>query len=73
MILSMIEKIKEDVKGRKITLSIIYSGNQDLVGSMRAVFETTFDCKNIFISRFGPSIAINAGPESYAVFFLPHD
>ncbi len=72
MILAMMDKIKEDVGGRSITLSIIYSGNSNLVQNLRDVFETTFDCKKIYISRFGPSVAINTGPESYAAFFTAH-
>lgn len=73
MILSMMDKIKDDVAGRPITLSIIYAGNRNLVQNLKEVFESTFDCRNIYIARFGPSIAINTGPESYAVFFTVHD
>jgi len=73
MILSMMDKIKEDVAGRPISLSIIYAGNKNLVQRLNDVFESTFDCRQIYISRFGPSVAINTGPESYAVFFTPHE
>jgi len=69
MILAMMDSIKEDVAGRSINLSIIYAGNKSLVENLKGVFETTFDCKNIYIARFSPSIALNTGPESYAVFF----
>lgn len=69
MILAMMDSIKEDVAGRSINLSIIYAGNESLVENLKGVFETTFDCKNIYIARFSPSIALNTGPESYAVFF----
>ncbi len=73
MILSMMDKIKEDVAGRPIDLSIIYSGNRSLVQNLKEVFESTFECHDVYIARFGPSIAINAGPESYAVFFSAYE
>jgi len=73
MVLAMMENIKEEVGGRPITLSIVYAGNRSLVHNLKEVFASTFDCRDIYISRFGPSIAINTGPESYAVFFASHD
>ncbi len=69
MILSMMDKIKEDVAGRPIDLSIIYAGNRNLVQNLKDVFQATFDCRDIYIARFGPAVTINAGLESYAVFF----
>ncbi len=72
MILSMMERIKEDVAGRPIDLSIIYAGDNKLINSLREVFDASFECKDVYISRFSPSIAINTGPESYAVFFTPY-
>lgn len=69
MILAMMDRIKADVGTHTIDLSIIYSGEMDLVERLRNVFETSFSCRDVHIARFGPSIAINAGPESYAVFF----
>lgn len=69
MILSMMDTIKSDVGNSPINLSIIYSGEKGLVKRLQDVFQSTFDCRNIYVARFGPSIAINAGPESYAVFF----
>ncbi len=73
MILSMMDTIKADVAGRPISLAIVYAGNTNLVQRLRDVFESTFDCRDIYISRFGPSVAINTGPESYAVFFTPQE
>ncbi|MCG8684672.1 MAG: DegV family protein [Desulfobacterales bacterium] len=72
MILSMMDRIKQDVAGRPISLSIIYAGNDKLIHSLRNVFDSSFECRQIYISRFSPSIAINTGPESYAVFFTPY-
>ena len=73
MILAMMETIKQDVNSRAISLSIIYSGSMDHVERLQEVFQSTFDCREIYVARFGPSIAINAGPESYAVFFTSYD
>ena len=72
MILSMMDHIKEDVAGRPISLSLIYAGNSTLIKSLTDVFDSTFQCKDIFVSRFSPSIAINTGPDSYGVFFTPY-
>ena len=69
MILAMMDTIKKEVAGRPITLSIIYAGNRNLVENLREVFESTFECRKIYIARFSPSISLNTGPESYAVFF----
>jgi len=71
MILSMMDRIREDVAGRPINLSIIYAGDSKLVQNLKDVFEASFDCRNVYIARFGPAVTINAGPESYAVFFYP--
>jgi DegV family protein with EDD domain len=73
MILSMMDRIKEDVAGRPINLSIIYAGNKNLVQNLKDVFEATFDCRDVYVARFGPAITINAGPESYAVFFFAYE
>ena len=72
MILAMMDSIKRDIGSSAIDLSIIYSGDIELVERLNDVFHTTFDCRDLYIARFGPSIVINAGPESYAVFFSPH-
>jgi DegV family protein with EDD domain len=73
MILSMMDAIKADVGNSPINLSIIYSGEKGLVQRLQDVFQSTFDCQNIYVARFGPAIAINSGPESYAVFFTSQD
>lgn len=73
MILSMMDRIKKDVAGRPINLSIIYAGNKNLVQNLKDVFQATFDCRDIYVAQFGPAITINAGPESYAVFFSAYE
>lgn len=73
MILAMMETIKEEVANKPITLSIIYAGNNRLVNNLKEVFESTFTCKETYIARFSPSISLNTGPESYAVFFTVED
>ncbi|MFH1981015.1 MAG: DegV family protein [Pseudomonadota bacterium] len=72
MILSMMDTIKADVGAHPITLSIIYSGDESLVKNLKDVFSSTFDCRDVYIARFGPAISINTGPDSYAVMFIKH-
>jgi fatty acid-binding protein DegV len=69
IILAMMETIKQDVNSRAISLSISYSGDMALVERLQEVFQSTFDCRGIYVARFRPSLAINAWPESYVVFF----
>lgn len=69
MILAMMDTIKSEVAGKPITLSIIYAGNRSLVQNLKEVFESTFDCRKVYIARFSPSVSLNTGPESYAIFF----
>lgn len=73
MILSMMDTIEKEVGNRSINLSIIYAGNKSLVGNLKEVFQSNFDCRKVYIARFAPSIALNTGPESYAVFFTVED
>jgi DegV family protein with EDD domain len=72
MILALLDTIKEEVGKHPITLSLIYSGDESVVTNLRDVFTSTFECREVYASRFGPSIGINTGPESYAVFFIRH-
>jgi DegV family protein with EDD domain len=72
MILALLDTIKEEVGQHPITLSLIYSGDESVVTNLRDVFTSTFECREVYASRFGPSIGINTGPESYAVFFIRH-
>jgi DegV family protein with EDD domain len=72
MILTLLDTIKKEVGQSPITLSLIYSGDSSIVINLRDVFTSTFECREVYASRFGPSIGINTGPESYAVFFIRH-
>jgi len=69
MILSMMDRIKEDIGSDPINLAIVYSKEIMVVNSIKSVFESTFTCRNIYVGRFGPSIGINTGPETVAIMF----
>ena len=72
MILSMLDTIKEDIGSRAITLSIVHSRESGMVQNLKDVFEATFPCREVFLAKFGPSIAINTGPETMAVMYIKH-
>jgi len=69
MILSMMDRIRQDIGSDAINLAIIYSRERGVVDSLKGVFESSFQCKNVYVGRFGPSIGINTGPETTAVMF----
>jgi len=73
MILSMLDMIKKEIGGSPITLAIAHGRNLDVVIQLRSVFEETFDCREIFRTYFGPSIAINAGPDAIGVMYFKHE
>jgi DegV family protein with EDD domain len=70
MILSMMDMIREDIGSSPITLAIVHTGDQQMVENLRGVFESTFECRKIFTSYFGPSIGINTGPDSISVMYI---
>jgi len=72
MILSMMDHIRSDIGSRPITLAINHSRETDVVRSLREVFESGFDCRQVYVSYFGPSIGINTGPETTAVMYYKH-
>jgi DegV family protein with EDD domain len=72
MILSMLDMIKQDISGSPITLAIAHGRDLNVVINLKNVFEETFDCREVFRTYFGPSIAINAGPEAIGVMYYKH-
>ena len=72
MILSMMDKITADIGSRPITLAIVHAKETTPVSNLKEVFQTSFNCRNIIPARFGPSIGINTGPETYAVMYIKH-
>jgi len=72
MILSMMDKITADIGNRPITLAIVHAKETTPVSNLKEVFQTSFNCRNIIPARFGPSIGINTGPETYAVMYIKH-
>ncbi len=73
MILAMMDRIKEDIGSSPITLAIQHARDSEVVHSLGDVFESAFDCRDIHTSYFGPSIGINAGPDTIAVMYIKHD
>jgi len=72
MILAMMDKIKEDIGNKPITLAIVHAKETTPVENLKGVFESSFNCRKIFSARFGPSLGINTGPETYAVMYIKH-
>jgi fatty acid-binding protein DegV len=73
MILSMLDMIKKEIGTHPITLAIAHGRDLNLVLTLRSVFESTFDCREVFRTYFGPSIGINAGPEAIGVMYYIHE
>ena len=72
MILAMMDKITADIGNHPITLAIVHAKETTPVLNLKEVFQTAFNCRTIIPARFGPSIGINTGPETYAVMYIKH-
>ena len=72
MILSMLDTIREDIGDQAISLSIVHARESGIVKSLKEVFQATFSCREVYVARFGPSIAINSGPDTTAVMYIKH-
>ena len=72
MILAMMDKITADIGNSPITLAIVYAMEETPVANLKGVFESSFNCRKIHSARFGPSLGINTGPETYAVMYIKH-
>jgi DegV family protein with EDD domain len=73
MILSMLDMIKKEIGDQPITLAIAHGRDLNIVLSLKSVFESTFDCREVYRTYFGPSIGINAGPEAIGVMYYKHE
>ena len=73
MILEMIDMIREDIGGRPITLAIMQTAaDTAIIQRLRSVFESEFDCKDVFDAYVSPSIGLNTGPDSTGVIYYKH-
>ena len=72
MILSMMDRITADIGDKPITLAIVHAKEVTSVENLKGVFESSFNCRKIYSARFGPSLGINTGPETYAVMYIKH-
>ncbi len=73
MILEMLEMIREDIGGRPITLAIMQTAaDAAIIQRLRSVFESEFDCKDVFDAYVSPSIGLNTGPDSTGVIYYKH-
>ena len=73
MILSMLDMIREDIAGRPITLAILQTAAEvSIVESLRDVFQSEFECQDIFDAYYSPSIGLNMGPASTGIAYYKH-
>ena len=73
MILTMLDMIREDIAGRPITLAILQTAAEvSIIQSLREVFQTEFNCVDIFDAFYSPSIGLNMGPASTGIAYYKH-
>jgi len=73
MILEMLDMIREDIAGRPITLAILQTAAEvSIINRLREVFQSEFDCREIFDAFFSPAIGLNMGPESTGIAYYKH-
>jgi fatty acid-binding protein DegV len=73
MILEMLDMIREDIAGRPISLAIQQTAAEtSIIRSLREVFESEFNCQEIFNAHYSPAIGLNMGPESTGIAYYKH-
>ncbi|MBF0467629.1 MAG: DegV family protein [Desulfamplus sp.] len=72
LLLSLMDTLTQDIGTASVTMSISHAKDQTYVPSLVSIFNSTFKCKKIYITYFGPSIGINTGPETMGVTFYKH-
>jgi len=73
MILSMLDMIREDIAGRTITLAIFQTAAEvSVIESLRAVFQSEFNCEAIYDAFFSPAIGLNMGPGCTGIAYYKH-
>ncbi|MBF0233202.1 MAG: DegV family protein [Desulfamplus sp.] len=72
LLLSLMDTLTQDIGTASVTMSISHAKDQTYVPSLVSIFNSTFKCKKIYVTYFGPSIGINTGPETMGVTFYRH-
>lgn len=72
LLLSLMETLTQDIGTASVTMAISHARDQTYVSSLISLFNSTFKCKKIYITYFGPSVGINTGPETMGVTFYKH-
>ncbi|MBF0201357.1 MAG: DegV family protein [Desulfamplus sp.] len=72
LLLALIDTLKEDIGNTPVTMAISHAKEQIYVQSLVSTFSTTFKCRKIYVTYFGPSIGINTGPETMGVTYFKH-
>ncbi|MBF0229794.1 MAG: DegV family protein [Desulfamplus sp.] len=73
LLLSLMDTLTQDIGKSLVTIAICHAKEQTYVPSLMSIFNSTFKCKKIYVTYFGPSIGINTGPETMGVTFWKHD
>lgn len=69
----MMGMIREDIAGRPITLAIMQTAAEaSIVSRLREVFESEFDCQDVFDANVSPSVGLNTRPEAAGVIYYKH-
>jgi len=72
LILALIDTLKKDIGTEPVTLAISHAKEKTYVQSLISTFNATFRCRKVYVTYFGPSTAINTGPETMGVTFFKH-
>jgi len=72
LLLSLMDTLTQDIGTESVTMAISHARDKTYVSSLSALFNSTFKCKKIYVTYFGPSIGINTGPETMGVAFYRH-
>ncbi|MBF0203061.1 MAG: DegV family protein [Desulfamplus sp.] len=72
LLLSLMDTLVKDIGTDSITIAISHAKDKIYIPSLVSIFNSTFKCRKIHVTYFGPSISINTGPETMGVTFYKH-
>jgi DegV family protein with EDD domain len=70
LLLEMVDYIKKDVGDSPVVMALAHARDTRYVRDLETVFNSRFDCRQMYIACFGPSVGISTGPETMGVSFF---
>ncbi len=72
ILLLMLDSLTKDIGKSEVTIALAHARSTEYVDDLKSTFSSVFNCRQIYISYFGPSIGINTGPDTMGITFFKH-